>query len=304
MVMRNSRGLYLFKSGADGDGQGTSFFLPPYCEIVKHTWSFFSNPKGFGEQEITQTQITRIDMRSRKVFFQYEVRTNDNVNLRVKGTIYWRVLNVPKMVSVTADPGGDVWHMARSALLGAVSENTLDNFTNGFNAIVETAFQEQRKGTFYDERGLEVDSMEVIEYECVDAEVAATLFLTSQTSVNRLNAMQVQQSANDVANAKMDADIIMEGTRESLIMRQGENARLMGLKEGEAEGTKLANTASAFIDGLTNSVSDLNERVGLFKLHKRMENQNMKTEALASGEATLFLSPDDVSLNLSYGTEL
>merc|ERR1719379_399150 len=99
-------------------------------------------------------------MRMRKMFFSYEVRTSDNVKLYLEGTIFWKVQNVPLMINATSDPEGDVWHHARSALIQAVSRNTLQQFMKKFNEITMKAFDSQAADGFYAGRGVVLESME------------------------------------------------------------------------------------------------------------------------------------------------
>jgi len=306
VVMRSAYGLYNVYCGADGNGTGTSFFLPPYSAMVTMEWSAFGEPTvGVDTQTISKVAVQRISMHIQKTFFQYEVRTNDNVNLRVQGTIWWRVVDVRKLINVTGDPVGDVWHRARSSLIQAVSRAPLAEFRSNFNQIVNQAFLLQKNASadnFYDARGLEIYSMEMIDYECVDEETARTLELVVQETTNRINRLQAQQSENDVRSAKLEAEILLEKQRTNLIETQAKNDQLQAEKEGEAEGTKLAKGATTFINGLNNSLPSLDQRVELYKLHNSVKNQNEKTHDLSMGKATLFLSPDE--LDLKVGTEL
>merc|ERR1712066_1118852 len=83
--------------------------------------------------------VTKIDLRAQYAFFEYAVRTSDNVELVLEGTIFWQVTNVPQMIHATGDPKGDVWYHARSALIQAVSQVTLEEFMASFNEIVTNA---------------------------------------------------------------------------------------------------------------------------------------------------------------------
>merc|ERR1712193_333230 len=81
--------------------------------------------------------VVKIDLRARKAYYEYEVRTSDNVKLRLSGSIFWQIVDVRKMINATSDPEGDMYHRARSTLIGAVSNVTLSTFMNGFNDIVD-----------------------------------------------------------------------------------------------------------------------------------------------------------------------
>merc|ERR1712050_160173 len=93
--------------------------------------------------------VTKIDLRAKKMFFDFEVRTSDNVKLRLEGTIFWQVIDVGNMVAMTSDPQGDVWHHARSALIMAISKVTLNTFMQEFNNITMQAFEGDKADTFY-----------------------------------------------------------------------------------------------------------------------------------------------------------
>merc|ERR1719284_907067 len=111
--------------------------------------------------------VSKIDLRAQYAFFEYTVRTSDNVELVLEGTIFWQVTNVPQMIRTTGDPKGDVWYHARSALIQAVARVTLEGFMAKFSEIVTTATSVD--DAFYKERGVMVHNVEVTRYECVDA---------------------------------------------------------------------------------------------------------------------------------------
>merc|ERR1712196_83831 len=106
--------------------------------------------------------VTKIDMRPQYAFFEYTVRTSDNVELVLEGTIFWQVTDVAKMIERTGDPKGDVWYHARSALIQAVSLVTLETFMASFNSIVlEAAAMDD---DFYSERGVKLHNLEVVRF--------------------------------------------------------------------------------------------------------------------------------------------
>lgn len=302
MVVRDALGKYIIKSGAgaSGAGSGTAFFLEPFEEILEMDWSTFSEPPEGGLQTMGYEKVGRIDMRARKVFFQYDVRTNDNVALRIEGTIFWHVADVGKLLNRTADPAGDVWYKARSVLIGAVSKVDLETFMESFNPLIQDAFTAQAQDAFYMDRGLEVHSMEVTKYDPTDEVTALTLQEIIEETTNRINQLQKQRSENDVKAAKLLADIKLEEERTKLIETQSANEKLVSMREGEAQGVKLAMSASSFMDSLNSSLPDVDQRLKLYNLHKQLENKNERTKFISSGKATtLFLSADDINLNLN-----
>merc|ERR1711988_508556 len=96
-----------------------------------------NNNLASGKKTVTyKVPVTKIDTRSQYAFFEYNVRTSDNVELLLEGTVFWQVVDVPKMIQTTGDPKGDVWYHARSALIHAISRVTLEEFMEGVSEIV------------------------------------------------------------------------------------------------------------------------------------------------------------------------
>jgi hypothetical protein len=296
VVVRDSQGQLVLHSGADGNGNGTAFFLPPYHAIVEMHWSDFSKAPEL--QSTAKASVTKIDMRARRMYFQYEVRTSDNVKLTLEGAIFWQVRSLPTLINATADPEGDVWHHARSALIEGVSNVTLQKFMSGVNGIVMDAYYKQALDGFYTERGVEMLSMGVSRFECADPETAQVLQQIIQETTNRINRLTAQEGENDVRAAAMSANITLEKQRTEFIKTQAENHRLQSQMQGEADGMKLVTSANAFIGGLNESVPEVESRVELYKLHEELSSRNTDTGNLASGSAHLFLTPQDLNLRL------
>jgi hypothetical protein len=322
MVVRDASGQLTLHSGAEGDGTGSAFFLPPYHELVEMHWSDFSNPpdqqitsevqdgepvngsqvQAADQQTMNHDPVTRVDMRSRMMHFAYEVRTSDSVKLILEGTIFWRIKNLSMTIAATADPEGDVWHHARSSLIQAVSKVTLQTFMSGIDSAVTEAFDTQASDSFYAERGVALQSMEVTKFDCVDPETAVILQAIIQESTNKINKLTVQASENEVAAAALAAEIQLAKQRTELIETQAENLRIQLMKQGEADGLQLAGDANAFMTGLNQTVPDVNTRIDLYTLRHQLSSRNTDTHNLASGTAHLFVAPDDLSLKLNVGT--
>jgi len=309
VIIRDDTGKFGFYNGAEGTGSGTSFFLAPYNKLVTMDWSA-------GPAEASQ-QVTKIDLRSQSMTFDVEVRTADNVKLRLKGIIFWRLMDVPRMIRATSDPKGAVWHRARSVLIQAVSKEKLAAFMNSFNTIVTEAFETQAKDAFYEERGVEVQSMEVTSFECVDAETAQVLQNIIRETTERINKLQAQESENEVRAAKLaadvalekqagdvraaevDANLLVEKRRLEFLKIKAENDNLEASVRGKAAGLSMSNKAATFMDGLKTSLPNTSDRLELYKLQEQLQAKNEDTRNLASGKAQLFLTPQDVNLKLS-----
>merc|ERR1719231_1717860 len=146
------------------------------------------------------------------------------------------------MIERTGDPKGDVWYHARSSLIQAVSLVTLETFMFSFNSIVLKAAAMDE--AFYAERGVKLHNLEVVRFEPADAKTAG---------------VQQQKSENEVEKEKMAALIDIEKQRTALITEKTANEKLALAAEGEAEGTKLAQSTLAFMKQLEASVVDEEE---------------------------------------------
>ena len=203
-IVRDNRGAYTFHAGNNsGDDAGTAFHIPPFSELVTMYWSSGTSKEDAENHVVHNAKkvaykvpVSKIDLRPQYAFFEYKVRTSDNVELLLEGTIFWSVQHVPRMIERTGDPKGDVWYHARSALIGAVSSVSFEQFMASFNTIVSRAAATD--SAFYEERGVKLHSLEVTSYECADAKTAGVLQAIIQETTNRINRMQKQKSDNEV----------------------------------------------------------------------------------------------------------
>mmetsp|Transcript_118380 Transcript_118380/g.339809 ORF Transcript_118380/g.339809 Transcript_118380/m.339809 type:complete len:506 (+) Transcript_118380:57-1574(+) len=294
MVVRTLNGALRFYVGS------TTFFQQPWEEILAFKWSVFSEPFEGQRQVITRSSVTRIDTRIRRVFYQYDVRTVDNVPLAVEGSIFWRIADIEKLIRTTGDPPGDVWYRARSVLITSVSKVDFMTFMKTFNTLIKTSFLGTAGDDFWSERGIELRDMEVTRYECTDPEIAETLQAINAETTNRINQLEAQRSENDVLLARLLADIELEQDRTSLLASQSKNSLLTAKLDGEAQGVQLAEAASSFLDGLNVSLPDVKLRLRLYKLQRELETKGARTDALADSDATLFFTTESLGLKLSY----
>merc|ERR1712188_28468 len=224
-----------------------------------------------GNATVTQATIDKIDMRIQRTFYSYAVRTNDNVELMLMGTIFWRVENVTKMILGTSDPSGDVWHHCRSSFMQAVSNTSFDTFMGSFNSLAKEAYYRDVADGFYTERGVTLLSMEVTRFEAVDAETKATLRKINEETTNQITLLKKQEGQNAVRAAKMRSDISLaeeqtqaelrlEGPKTSLIQTRFGNNLLQRKADAEGEAQPFAQHAKSFISALNEtgvSVSSL-----------------------------------------------
>jgi len=240
-----------------------------------------------------------IDLRVQKMFVTSQARTKDNVKLNLEATVFWGVQDVEKMTKVTSDPAGDVAQRTRSSLIQVVSTSTLDVFMKQFTNITSQASANAQGESFYMDRGVSLQSLQVTKFECVEPELNRILQQIIEETTNRINALAKAKGENTVKLSKLDADILLEKQRTDLLKTKANNARLQAETEGRAAGEQILEKANTFIGGLNDTIPDVKTRVALYQLHESMDSRNVDTQQLANGQAQLFLTPNDLNLKLS-----
>ena len=85
VIIKDKDGRYHFKNGSDDE---RSFFLDPYSDLVTLWWS-----SGL-HKEKRELRITHIDVRPKYMWYEFEVRTKDNVELVIGITFFWQIVDV------------------------------------------------------------------------------------------------------------------------------------------------------------------------------------------------------------------
>merc|ERR1712093_704841 len=217
--------------------------------------------------------------------------------------------NVTKMILGTSDASGDVWHHSRSSFMQAVSNVSFDAFMGSFNTLAREAYNRDVADGFYTERGVSLLSMEVTRFEAVDAETKDTLRKINEETTNQITLLKKQEGTNAVRAAKMRSDIALaeeqtqaelrlEGHKTSLIRTRIGNNLLQRKADAEGEAQPFAQHAKSFISALNETGVSVSSGLGLYRTLQEAEHHNTDTRNLASGKATLFLTSNDVKLNL------
>ena len=315
VVIKDRQGRYIFRRGSADE---RSFFLDPYSDLVTFTWS-----AGLHKDK-RSLQITHIDARPKFMWYEFEARTQDNVELALGITFFWQIVDVEAMVKSTDDTPGDVCSHARSAIIQAVSQVPLETFLQSFNAIVRQAVLES-DNAFYNERGVRLHAVEVRSANCKDAETQRILQEIIREHTDRLNRLQKQESQNEVSLRQLGGEIEAEQQRNRLQTAQAANERsaevLRGqllvaqaqneLAEEEMRGRLLAARAenertaariagqsealrvSAFLDGLGADLP-MSEKLAIFNTLRKGDVM----EKLSQGSAQLYFTPAEVDLSI------
>jgi regulator of protease activity HflC (stomatin/prohibitin superfamily) len=279
VIIKDSTGKYIFRRGSDTD---RSFFIEPYTELVKLNWS-----TGIHKDQRSLI-VSHFDLRPKFMWYEFEARTQDNVELVINVTFFWEIVDIETMVRKTDNTTGDICSHARSIIIQAVSQVTLERFLAGFNQIVRDAVLREGE-IFYEERGARIQAVEVRSITCKDAETQHILLEIIQETTNRLNRLQKQDSENEVGLKRIQGEIEVENAKGQLL----ESRRVHMQTEGRALGEAEAEKVSAFLAGLGDAIP-LTDKLALFNILRKQD----ALEKLSRGSARLFFTPSDVNLSI------
>lgn len=280
IVIKDKHGAYHIRQGQQDE---RSFFLEPYSELVTFWWS-----SGIHKSS-RELQITHIDRRPKFMWYEFEVRTHDNVELILGITFFWQVCDIQMMLNTTDDAPGDICSHARSSIIQAISKVTLEDFLADFNTIIHRAVIGNGDNQFYNERGTLIHAVEVRGITCKDEETQHILQEIIQETTNRINQLQKQESENEIKMKEIEGEIEVEKKKGDLLKHRRKHQHLAAQIEGESEASKI----KSFLE-LLGSELDSPSKIALF-------NTLRKQDALATiseGSAQLYFTPADVDLSI------
>ena len=282
-IVRDKTGKDIFYFGKN-DSQ-RSFFLPPHSELVPLRWS-----QG-RRRERRDLSIKKLDLRPMYMSFEFNFRTNDNVELVLEGSFFWEITDLEAMVKFTNDTTGDICNHARSRFIELVSKVTLQEFMVQFNKIAEKVHSDD-SSNFYDQRGVTIHSLEVTGYRCAESSTALILEEIIQETTNRMNRLQQQESENEIQLKQIRGDIEEEKARAELLQIQTDNSNARSKMEGLAEAERV----KSFLLDLSSSFPDMDEstKIGMWNTLRKED----ALKAVASGNARLYFTPRDANLSI------
>ncbi|KAA3664968.1 MAG: hypothetical protein DWQ04_03010 [Chloroflexi bacterium] len=98
IIIKDKDGRYIFRRGTDDE---RAFFLQPHQELVRMRWSTGIH------KDRRDLVITKMDLRPKFMWYEFEARTEDNVELIIGITFFWEVTELEKMIAVT--DGGQLY---------------------------------------------------------------------------------------------------------------------------------------------------------------------------------------------------
>ena len=279
VVVKDRTGQYSLRTGGDAE---RSFFLDPYSELVSFYWS-----TGIHKVERSLV-ITRIDSRPKFMWYEFEARTQDNVELLLGITFFWQVTDVGKMIQTTDDTPGDICSHARSAIIQSVSRVNLEAFLSDFNNVIHESVA-KTDDRFYEERGVKLHAVEVRSISCKDDATQKVLQEIIQEATNRLSRLQKQESENEIQIKQLNGEIESEELRRGLLEIKQKNAQAAAIMEGKSEALRVR----FFMNGLGEDLSQ-SEKVGIFNTLRKRE----MLDSLGQGNAQLYFTPSDVDITI------
>lgn len=282
-IVRDKTGKDIFFFGSNEAQR--SFFLPPHSNLVTLVWS-----RG-RRRERRDLKIKKIDLRPMYMSFEFNCRTNDNVELVLEGSFFWEIVDLEAMMKFTNDTTGDICNHARSRFIELVSKVTLQEFMLQFNEIAEKVHQNDNSN-FYEQRGVKIHSLEVTGYHCAESSTAIILEEIIQETTNRMNRLQQQESENEVQLKQIRGDIEEEKARAELLKIQTENSNAKSKMEGLAEAERV----KSFLAELRENFPNMDETsiVGLWNTLRKED----ALKAVSQGNARLYFTPKDANLSI------
>ncbi len=279
VVIRDRNGRYIFRRGSDDN---RAFFLDTYEELVKLYWS-----AGIHKDQ-RSLSLSRFDLRPKFMWYEFEVRTQDNVELIIGITFFWQISDLEQMIRATDDTTGDICSHARSMIIQAVSKVTLEQFLEEFNNVVGGAVLRQ-DDPFYDDRGCVIHAVEVRSITCKDPDTQRILQEIIQETTNRLNRLQKQESENEIRIRQIRGEIEAEQMRGELLITKQEHAMTEAVTVGQAEAERIRSFLANLGDNLSTE-----EKLSVFNILRKHD----MLDTISSGSAHLYFTPSDVDLSI------
>merc|ERR1711939_636245 len=290
MAYKDQTGKFIYVSG---DSEMRNFFLPPFCEVVAQEWS-----TDLKKEHKSFEKVWRFDMRLSYMNYEFNCRTIDNVELVVDVSFYWQIIDLQHMIEMTADAPGDICTHARSTIIQAVSNITLMEFLEKFNSVIKQGAgvggnAEDDEDLFYRQRGVQLLSVEVLQFKCSNPETDKTLQAIIKETADRLKKKECQKGENEVAISKLEGEIEQEKLNKKLLEIKKSHLKMEYRIEGEAEYHKVA----AFVGGLSGQGADdialePAQAIEMYQMLRKLDSVRLLSDS------SLYVTPDDVNLTV------
>jgi len=263
----------------------SAFFLGPYEELLEFVWS-----RGIHKDKRDLKVSGILDSRPKFMWYELDVRTQDNVELIMGLTMRWELQDMSAMIQTTSDATGDICSHARSVIIQAVSLLTLEKFLATFNLVVKEAVMgKEQNNLFFSLRGIGILGCEVRAISCKDPETQQILQQIIQQNTNRISSLQKQESENEVSLKRFEGEIESAKMKMKLLEIQQEHLQKESQMAGRAEGLKL----KTFMESLGNELN-IEQKMDVFHTLRKGDILH----DLSKGSSHLYFTPSDVNLSI------
>jgi len=262
---------------------------------LKHTWTKTSIRKALSEgttvsQVVDEETFEKIDVRHRFMPYAFVARTHDNVEIVLYIVFGWEIVKVEQMINKTKDIKNDICLKARSEIIEQVAKQPFRLFMAEVNSVVENAVL-KADSIFYEERGIQVTSIQVEGFSCKHLDTERVLQETVQEATNKMNKVLKQETANEVIRTEMEGRIREEELKKKVLEIQYEHEQIVARTEGEAASQRILTFLRSLGDEIT-----LAQKLSIFNILEK--KQSIKDLAQGSG-VTLFCTPQEMNLNMA-----
>eukprot|EP01060_Flectonema_neradi_P007778 TRINITY_DN15499_c0_g1_i1.p1 TRINITY_DN15499_c0_g1~~TRINITY_DN15499_c0_g1_i1.p1 ORF type:complete len:512 (+),score=75.99 TRINITY_DN15499_c0_g1_i1:94-1629(+) len=280
VVYKDATGKFHYVAG---NSEMRNFFLPPFCELIRQSWS-----TDLRKEHNSYEDIWKFDKRPSYMNYEFNCRTVDNVELIINVSFFWAIIDVKLLIEKTADAPGDTCTHARSRIIQEVSKIQLMEFLEKFNEVIRGSCIGD---SFYEERGVHLHSVEVLKFSCASSQTDEILQEIIQETADRLKKKERQKGENEVALSRLTGEIEEEKMKKELIELKKSHLKTESRIEGEAEAHKL----TAFMQKCADEGNMSSEQaVQMYLTLRKLDSIN----TLSSGNSTLYVTPNDVNLSV------
>ena len=280
VVYKDATGKFHYVSG---NSEMRNFFLPPFCELIRQSWS-----TDLRKEHSSCEEIWKFDKRPSYMNYEFNCRTVDNVELIIDVSFFWAIIDVKLLLEKTADAPGDTCTHARSRIIQEVSKIKLMEFLERFNEVIRDSVIGD---SFYEERGVLLHSVEVLKFVCASTATDEILQEIIKETADRLKKKERQKGENEVALSRLGGEIEEEKMKKELIELKKSHLKIESRIEGEAEANKL----TAFIQNCSGDGNmSMDQAMKMYLTLRKLDS----ITTLSSGNSTLYVTPSDVNLSV------
>jgi hypothetical protein len=285
MIIVDKDGNYNIMRGGDDT---CSFFLPPYCKFLTQKWS-----KDLQKNHQSVIEISKFDMRTQYMDFEFTIRTSDSVEILVDLNFCWQIIDIEKMILRTNDAPQDVCQHAMSQILTATSKKDMEDFMLNFSEIIQNAVD--KNDPFFTERGISVIRIEITNRRCKDDDIEKQFQSLIKEKAEKIRKQKQQEAENSCNITKIEGDIEIEKKQGDLFRVKKSYMHDNAKSDGLADGQKVAGFIESLPDDITpEKLSLWNKLIDIEYQKFLAEHHTRRIEALSKSQ-NVIITKDELA---------